>query len=107
MCEKSFYEEALELLKNRPQIFHISDLNRSESRTVPAAEHLNENDATAGCLKPCLSGADNSKLPPLLPGKSSDDELTREESNVSARLSSMASKSSTVFPKIDSRYLPK
>jgi hypothetical protein len=123
--ERSYYEEALEILQNRQQRQltngFFSDRNGSVTPTnepPPPSSGVDNGYSNSPLFhQPPVNGSADSvnastKLPPLPIGKSfSDDSEDQQQQSVSrpASASSLSLKNSTitVFPKIDSRFLPK
>lgn len=155
--ERSYYEEALELIKERDNLWKMK---QESEQTVPVIENSeskqisdNYSQNPKESIRPVLSKSSLSNLsqlndvtptnsndfeqypketittvssksslnssnqflneeknirnilPPLI-NKTDTEELNREDSRLSS-ISSLSTSSSTVFPKINSRYLPK
>ncbi|CAF0747365.1 unnamed protein product [Brachionus calyciflorus] len=122
--EHSFYEEALESIKEREK-FWTQRKNSNLEHQVPETEHTissfepenNEQIPLESMRRISSKSSLNSSnqfqnenksiintLPPLV-NKNDYSDLQRDNSRLS--ISSLSSTSSTPFPKIDSRYLPK
>ncbi len=120
ITDRSYYEKALEIVRNKQVVAAGYFINRDEDETptnLNEGEEINNIAASLNYTFPQPSQNEpdvltTTKLPPL-PSKSFEENelLLREDSAaVTTRQPSAASstsRSSTTFPKIDTRYLPK
>ena len=132
MSERSYYEEALEILRSKQVLNHETKLNEQtvpesngndkEDFEITAKRQNNSSSFNNYLAKPSnnlenLNGfflqrennlmINNSSKLPRLPTKIFEENENICEENLSRVSSASSTKSSTVFPKIDSRFLPK